>query len=120
MAFSKLQDISESQKIREEMSARQRDIMTWQTDFNSARSGGLEEGMEKGVKKGRAEGLEEGMERGIKKGRLEGREEGREEGRAEGVEGVAMGMLKNGIDLKTIKKCTGLAEQAIEALKNKG
>lgn len=58
------------------------------------------------------EGWAEGREKGLAEGRAEGREEGREEGRAE----LIREMLNSGIDKDTIKKITGLSDEALQAL----
>lgn len=54
----------------------------------------------------------EGWAEGREKGLAEGRAEGREEGRAE----LIREMLNSGIDKDTIKKITGLSDEALQAL----
>ena len=56
---------------------------------------------------------EELEKRGIEKGRAEGKAEGKTEGKAE----VALGMLREGLAVETISKCTGLSVGELEVLK---
>lgn len=54
---------------------------------------------------------------GIEEGREEGREQGREQGRKEATKQLVRSLLDNGFDVPTIVKVTGLAEEAILAIK---
>jgi predicted transposase/invertase (TIGR01784 family) len=60
--------------------------------------------------------MERGIERGEARGILRGREEGRLEGRLEGKLETALGMLREGIMLPLVAKCTGLTEIEILGL----
>ena len=55
--------------------------------------------------------LDEAEERGIKKGRREGYKEGTQE--------VALRMIQNGCDVKTICLCTGLTSKEVKELRQK-
>lgn len=79
-------------------------IMVQNDVLDTAKMEGWAEGREKGLAERRAEGREEGL--------AEGREEGREEGRAE----LIREMLNSAIDKDTIKKITGLSDEALQAL----
>ena len=54
------------------------------------------------------EGREEGRQQGLEEGRVEGKTEGKAE--------VARNMLKSGLEISLVSKCTGLSEEAIRAL----
>ena len=56
----------------------------------------------------RAEGRTEGISEGIAKGKIEGIAEAKQQ--------IAVELLKNGIDIETITKATGLTEEEIERL----
>lgn len=79
-------------------------IMVQNDVLDTAKMEGWAEGREKGLAEGRAEGREKGL--------AEGRAEGREEGRAE----LIREMLNSGIDKDTIKKITGLSDEALQSL----
>ena len=68
---------------------------------------------ENSLKQGFDRGVEQGFDRGVKKGRVEGREQGREEATNQ----LVRSLLDNGFDVPTIVKVTGLAEEAILAIK---
>jgi len=55
-------------------------------------------------------------EEGRAEGKAEGRAEGKEEGKLEGVKATALKMLKNGIDVDLIAKCTNLSIDEIRGL----
>jgi predicted transposase/invertase (TIGR01784 family) len=57
--------------------------------------------------------LAEGMKKGIRKGRREGMKKGLEKGMEEGARKTALAMLREGIPMPTIAKCTGLSESEI-------
>ncbi|WLR50669.1 Rpn family recombination-promoting nuclease/putative transposase [Bacillus tianshenii] len=67
------------------------------------------------------EAIEKGIKKGIKKGMLKGRAEGKVEGIVEGKteerRAIALSMLKEGLDVKTIAKFTKLTVEEIEELK---
>ena len=63
--------------------------------------------------------LDEEREKGFKKGRREGRMEGRREGHKEGTQEVALRMIQNGCDVKTICLCTGLTSKEVKELRQK-
>ncbi|WP_128896060.1 hypothetical protein [Longirhabdus pacifica] len=63
---------------------------------------------EKGIAKGIEQGIEQGIEKGI--------EQGIEKGLEKGIQGIAEKMLKENVDIKTIKKFTGLSEEEIKNL----
>ena len=90
----------------------------------------IAEGRAKGHAEGRAEGHAEGLAEGRVEGRAEGLVEGRAEGRAEGLaEGLAKGaqktllqnikgLLKFGLDEKTIKKGLNCTDEQIQEAKS--
>ncbi|MCP5046665.1 MAG: hypothetical protein GY940_05810, partial [bacterium] len=58
----------------------------------------------------------EAMETWLDKAINEKLTQGRNEGRVDGKREVAVGMLKNGVDIDTVVKYTGLSKEEIEAL----
>ena len=60
---------------------------------------------------------EEGIEKGIKKGIKEGEKRGKEIGERLKTEEIAIKMLEEGIDEKTILKVTNLSIEEIEKIK---
>ena len=67
------------------------------------------------LEQGREQGLEEGLKQGLKQGREEGRKEGREEGRELGRSEMVKAMLRNGADLETLSRLTGLSVEEIKS-----
>lgn len=69
----------------------------------------------------RDQGYRDGLSQGKAEGKAEGREEGRAEGKTEGINErnleIAINMLKEGIDINTISKCTGLTIEKINTLR---
>ena len=61
-----------------------------------------------GIAEGRAEGKAEGISEGIAKGKVEGIAEAKQQ--------IAIELLKNGVNIETIAKATGLKEEEIERL----
>ena len=61
--------------------------------------------------------LQKREEKGMRRGMQEGRKEGRKEGRQEGVQKVARNLLKEGVEIALVAKCTGLSESEVEKLK---
>lgn len=59
---------------------------------------GFREGMEKGIEKGMEKGMEKGLQKGTQKGKLE----------------TALKMLRNGISMEIVLKCTNLPPSAIK------
>lgn len=59
---------------------------------------------------------QKGIEKGIEKGMKLGEEKGRFEGKLEGKLDVASAMLKEGIDLNTVKKLTGLTDEELQGI----
>ena len=57
----------------------------------------------------REEFMKEGLEQGL--------EQGKKEGLRKGIKSTALRMLKDGLDMETIRKYTGLLEQEIRELK---
>ena len=66
------------------------------------------EGIAEGISKGRAEGKAKGISEGIAKGKVEGIAEAKQQ--------IAIELLKNGVNIETIAKATGLTEEEIERL----
>ena len=60
-----------------------------------------------------------GREEGRQEGRQEGRDVGRKEGRTEERHEIARKMLERGVDLLTIKECTGLCDDTLTYLRNR-
>lgn len=60
------------------------------------------------------EGMEKGIKEGIKEGMKEGKKEGRKEGEYKEKLRIAKNLLKEGVDINTIKKVTGLTLKEIE------
>ena len=69
----------------------------------------------------RDQGYRDGLSQGKAEGFSQGREEGRAEGKTEGINErnleIAINMLKEGIDINTISKCTGLTIEKINTLR---
>lgn len=76
-----------------------------------AREDSLKEGIEKGFEKGIEQGLEQGLEKG--------RTEGLSKGQAEKEHQLVCNMIKEGIDITTISRISGLCESDILLLQNK-
>ncbi|MCP4155176.1 MAG: hypothetical protein GY757_46050 [bacterium] len=72
-------------------------VATWERDW-------LEEGIMKGEKEGIIKGEKEGIIKGEKKGITKGKKE------------TAKNMLKEGLPLDIIQRCTGLSEAVIKKL----
>ena len=76
---------------------------------------------DQGYRDGLSQGKAEGKAEGFSQGKVEGREEGRAEGKTEGINErnleIAINMLKEGIDINTISKCTGLTIEKINTLR---
>ena len=53
----------------------------------------------------------------IELGKAEGKAEGEAEGMAKGQTEIAKAMLKNGLSVKMVSACTGLAKDVVESLK---
>jgi predicted transposase/invertase (TIGR01784 family) len=77
---------------------------------------GFAKGEARGLAEGEARGFAEGEAKGIAKGKIEGKVEGKAEGKAE----VAIQLLKLGISLEDIMKCTGFTAAEIYGLEVKG
>ena len=82
--------------------------LKWTRDYHAqmkyATERGLAKGMAEGVAKGMAEGVAKGMAEGVSKGMAEGVAKGM----AEGVMKVALEMKRQGFDVETISKITGI------------
>lgn len=76
-----------------------------------AREDSLREGIEKGFEKGIEQGLEQGLEKG--------RTEGLSKGQAEKEHQLVCNMIKEGLDIATISRISGLSESEILLLQNK-
>ena len=76
----------------------------------------LKNSLDTALRQGHAKGLEEGHAKGLEEGRAEGLAEGRAEGRAEGMIEMAKNLKSLGVDVKTIMRASGLAEDQIEQL----
>ncbi len=53
------------------------------------------------------------------KGRQEGRQEGKQEGRQEGLQSTAERMLKEGFDIETVVRLSGLSREQVYELQQK-
>ena len=87
-----------------------------QSEMNTARRIGFENGRKEGLAKGREEGLVEGREEGLVEGREEGRAEGRAEGREEGRAEIIRQMHSNGMSAEQISGILNIAPHEIEAI----
>ncbi len=56
------------------------------------------------------------MEQKERQGKIEGKKEGKKEGRKEEKRETAKNMLREGLPLDIIQKCTGLSEAVIKKL----
>lgn len=65
---------------------------------------------QKGIEKGRLEGIQIGEEKG--------RNEGKLEGEREATLKIARTMLKNGLDLSSVMKMTGLTADELEQIRH--
>jgi len=76
------------------------------------RDEGKEQGLRIGIEKGKMEGKREGKMEGKREGKREGRMEGKREGKIETV----LDFLRNGVDVNTVVKATGLSLKELEKL----
>ena len=77
---------------------------------------GVREGLEQGMKEGLEQGIKEGLETGKKQGLEQGIKEGLEAGKEQELIKIVQNMLKEGLDISTISKVTGLSKQKITKL----
>jgi predicted transposase/invertase (TIGR01784 family) len=77
--------------------------------------------LESNLETAKINGINEGMNRGITIGRTEGitigRTEGKAEGKAEGILEVAKNLLSAGVPIETVLTATGLTRKEIESLR---
>ena len=78
-----------------------------------ARLEGVKAGFQQGREKGLVQGLVQGREQGVQQGVQQGLEQGFEQGLLD----VALRMLQNDMDIKTICKLTGMSEDKVLKLK---
>ena len=95
-ALKHLETVSEDEALREYAMVKERD----RRDRVDQDLYITKRGMEQGFAQGMEEGLEKGMEKGMEKG----------------IQETALKMLKEGLDMNTIEKVTGLAQQDIKKL----
>jgi predicted transposase/invertase (TIGR01784 family) len=126
--FLKLFEIAEISKFSKEDFQYYEDSLKYYRDLKNSfdtakeegKEAGLQEGLKKGLKKGMKEGMKEGIKEGIKEGMKEGLNKGIKKGREEGREveriEIAKSGLKEGINIETIIKLTGLTKEEIEKL----
>ncbi len=67
---------------------------------------GMEQGIERGIEQGIEQGMEQGMERGI------------EQGYSDATRNIALNLIREGLDIKTICKFTGLSLDEVNKLQN--
>ena len=87
-AVKRLWDISQNEGLRELLRVQERERMDRASREETVRMEGLEEGLEKGLEKGREEERKK----------------------------MALKLLKDGIDLSTVSKYTGLSKKVLEKL----
>ena len=75
------------------------------------------EGVKAGFQQGREKGLVQGHEKGVQQGMQQGLEQGVQQGVQQGLLDVALRMLQNDMDIKTICKLTGMSEDKVLKLK---
>lgn len=90
------------------------------TDEKAKLEGALNEGIKQGLEQGVKQGMERGVQEGIKKGLQEGIERGLEKGIKKGVKksklNIAKRSLREGLDVMTVAKITGLSVDEIETM----
>ena len=142
-AYAVLKELSEDEKTRLQVEAREkyrRDVESYiegarkeailkgrQEGRQEGRLEGRQEGRLEGRQEGRLEGRQEGIIQGELKGKQEGRLEGKQEGRLEGkqegiIEGkrdTAINLLRMNIPIEMIVEATKLTVKEIEELKEK-
>lgn len=95
-------------------------VRTERTYYNSALRRGYSDGVIKGREEGRAEGRAEGREEGRAEGFVEGEAKSEGKWRMKERTEVACKMFLMNMPIETIAKVTGLSENEILALKDKG
>ena len=91
------------------------DILEEEKEY--AREAGFAEGREAGRTQGLSEGKAEGKTQGLAEGRAKGIAEGRAEGARQNAIETAGKLLREGVSLQTVIKCTGLSENDIKNIK---
>lgn len=76
----------------------------------------LEMEIEEARETGHAEGLAVGLTEGREKGLAEGLAQGKSQGLAQGRKETAVSLIKEGIALETISKCTGIPLEEVRSL----
>ncbi|MDR0625409.1 MAG: Rpn family recombination-promoting nuclease/putative transposase [Holosporales bacterium] len=109
-ALDTLKYISADNEVRAIADLRQKTINDYNSEMTVAREKGLEEGFAIGEEKGKEEGIAIGKEEGIAIGK--------EEGIATGMKQAACSMLKEGLSVEVVSKCTGLSVEEVESLKD--
>ena len=107
-AKEKLEVMSEDEKMQILAELRLKAIR----DEKAIKRFAIKEGMEQGMKQGMEQGMKQGMEQGMKQGMEQGMEQGIKQGKKE----TAKKMKEEGLDIKLIKKVTGLTEEEINSL----
>ena len=82
-----------------------------------ARLEGVKAGFQQGREKGLVQGHEKGVQQGMQQGLVQGVQQGLEQGVQQGLLDVALRMLQNDMDIKTICKITGMSEDRVLKLK---
>ncbi len=62
--------------------------------------------------------MKQGMEQGIERGIEQGMEQGIEQGYSDATRNIALNLIREGLDIKTICKFTGLSLDEVNKLQN--